>query len=235
MYLKLIITVVLILVNFQYCSCSLNKSGSYLEMEKIDFKDRNQRFIHFNTDDSGVIQVELAFNVPFINIPTKQAFNMTKGAMASVNVGSIVLAGVVVAGAGFVLPALYHFISAKGSLSSKADRSGDFGNAIWNRLNSRMQDVLEENDFDKSACIQRVACWIVKNSSTKVSKGIGNSGDKIIDGISSSGFFKDMIQDTFLHHPVKLGLKRGSCAKEYGRCKFNQEYLQEIFMKVVHI
>lgn len=65
------------------------------------------------TDSKRLLQVELDFAVPFIKIPVKKSVEMTKGAMANINLGALVLTGVLTFGAVVVVPALISILNTK--------------------------------------------------------------------------------------------------------------------------
>ena len=62
--------------------------------------------------------MELAFNVPFLTIPVKKSMEMAKGAVANINIGAVVLAGMMVLGAAFAIPAIMALLSKHTSSGS---------------------------------------------------------------------------------------------------------------------
>lgn len=55
----------------------------------------------------------MEFAVPFISIPVKRALDMSKGAVANFNIGSLLLSGAIVFVTAFVLPVALKLIDQK--------------------------------------------------------------------------------------------------------------------------
>lgn len=55
----------------------------------------------------------MEFSVPFIKVPVRKAMDMTKGTIASVNVGALVVSGIIIFGSVFVLPFLISLFNSK--------------------------------------------------------------------------------------------------------------------------
>lgn len=57
--------------------------------------------------------MELNFAVPFVKIPVKKSMDATKGAMANINLGALVLAAATTFGAAVVVPGLLSILNKK--------------------------------------------------------------------------------------------------------------------------
>ncbi|GJQ78373.1 hypothetical protein Trydic_g22199 [Trypoxylus dichotomus] len=89
-----------------------NSSG-FIKMTEDSFRGKHQRLITFNTDENSDINIELSFNVPFVTIPVKKTMDATKGALANINVGAVVLSGAMFLVTTFVAPFITHFLAKK--------------------------------------------------------------------------------------------------------------------------
>lgn len=74
---------------------------------------------------------------------------------------------------------------------------------------------------------------MIKNASTKVAKGSATSAEKIMDGIATSEWFREMIDDTIFESTVHNGLSKSSCSKRYNKCKINQRNVGMVFKELV--
>lgn len=62
-----------------------------------------------------MFQMELSFTVPFITIPVKKTMEATKGALANVNFGAILISGVILLAISVAAPFVSYLVSKKGS------------------------------------------------------------------------------------------------------------------------
>lgn len=53
------------------------------------------------------------FSVPFISVPVRKAMDMTKGTIAKLNVGAILVSGVIIFGTVVVIPLLINLLNDK--------------------------------------------------------------------------------------------------------------------------
>ncbi|KAK9703153.1 hypothetical protein QE152_g29492 [Popillia japonica] len=90
-----------------------NGSSSFMKMEKENFQGKSQRLITFNTDENSDINLELSFSTSFITIPVKKTMDVAKGALANVNLGAIILSGIIFLLTTFAGPLISHLLSKK--------------------------------------------------------------------------------------------------------------------------
>lgn len=76
--------------------------------------------------------MELSFAVPFVTIPVKKTIDATKGALLNINLGAIILSGMVMLGAAFATPLLIHiFTKMNGNQSAKGDDGKYRSKIFW--------------------------------------------------------------------------------------------------------
>lgn len=100
----------------------------------------------------------------------------------------------------------------------------------WADLFKTVDQVFAKNNLHPASCLQRIVCWLVRNASGKVARGSATSTEKIIDGITTSDWFKRIIDESIFETAVRSGLSNSSCTKRFHKCKISQRNL-EIILK----
>ncbi|KAF7265541.1 hypothetical protein GWI33_020996 [Rhynchophorus ferrugineus] len=81
------------------------------------FREKRTRLISFS--DEGDVELNLEFSVPFLVLPVKRTLDEVKTSLITLNVASILMTGVIIAGALFVTPLLLSLVDKKNLIPSR--------------------------------------------------------------------------------------------------------------------
>ncbi|XP_074042420.1 uncharacterized protein [Leptinotarsa decemlineata] len=197
---------------------------------KSDFQSRSAKLIDFDTEN-GIVKLDLQFGTSFLEIPVKPSLDVTKKALTKVNVGALLLTGIVTFVSAVILPIILSFFKQKfmepligyDSLHTCQPpyRGLEQHSDMWRHLTT-LDNVLLENGIDMTSCIQRLICSSVKKAANNVESGRGTSLDKIIDGVASNEWLLTFVNNTSIYTSVRNGLSNATCIEEYNNCKVSR-------------
>ncbi|XP_055589438.1 uncharacterized protein LOC129741714 [Uranotaenia lowii] len=214
---------------------------------------REPKFISFQTKDNN-IEVEIDFAIPFLTIPVKRSID---GVMSSVlqgtplinvNLGALILAGVLTLGGALVgavakLFRDHSFMTPLGPMGimrsdmdtgSGAASSSDEDKEKFAMLSTLLEAVdksLQKYDIDSTACTQRAICWYVKEAMNNVSAKRASRMDMVLNGLSSADWAMKFTKGTAVEDAIQVGRKNLNCGQAFPGCTVGPETVQRIMMQ----
>ncbi|CAL7951077.1 unnamed protein product [Xylocopa violacea] len=179
-------------------------------------KHPNGRLISFNSEE-GKLSIDWAITIPFISIPLEHKIE-ENGALPSlfnVNVKSLGIVG--------LITALFSVISPLFSRKHSHYNYRSMDNEQWLQMGNTINEMILRNTY-VVPCVQRVVCSIV---SVATHTDNPTSTNKIIDGLSSHKWIKDVTNGTIIQEAVAIGRKGDKdCAHVYKDCLLTQKLLR---------
>ncbi|XP_012243829.1 uncharacterized protein LOC105681070 [Bombus impatiens] len=185
---------------------------------KIFGKHPNGGLISFDSEQEE-FRIDWAVTIPFLSIPFEHKIgeNGEFPSLFNVNTKSLGIVG--------LMATLFRVVSP---LFSKAHpqynyRSTD--NGQWLHIGNAINEMMFGNDYVVS-CMQRIVCSIVSVAANSENP---TSTDKIIDGLSSHSWFKDVTNGTIIQDAVITGRKGNhNCAYIYKDCLITPKLLKSV-------
>ncbi|KZC06226.1 PREDICTED: uncharacterized protein LOC107194936 [Dufourea novaeangliae] len=168
----------------------------------------NGGLISFNSEQEK-LRLDWAVTIPFISIPIdyKIGEHGEVPPLLDVNTKTLGIVGVLTTLAS-VFPPLF-----SKSHHHMNYRSGD--NTQWFEMGNTINDMIFGNNY-VAPCIQRIVCSIVSMATHSESP---TNTEKIIDGLSSYKWFKDVTNGTIIQDAVNAGRKGNhDCERIYKDC-----------------
>ncbi|XP_053984166.1 uncharacterized protein LOC128879232 [Hylaeus volcanicus] len=179
--------------------------------------------ISFNSEQEK-LRIDWAVTIPFISIPLNHRIGDHGEVLPLLDVNTKAL--------GFV-GLLTTIFSIAVPLFSKNHhpqlnyRSED--NQQWSQIKNSLNEMVFGNNY-VAPCLQRVVCSIVSVAAHRESP---TSMDKIIDGLSSHEWFKDVTNGTIIQNAVNVGRKGNrDCAHVYKDCLITPKLLKTMMSEL---
>ncbi|KAK2583652.1 hypothetical protein KPH14_009587 [Odynerus spinipes] len=186
------------------------------------------RFISFDSEE-GDIDISFDLSIPFITIPWQQKIgeNGRLPSLLNVNTKGLTIAGLVTGISALVVP----FFSKPTSTSSHShyrDIGGD-DTMEWSKVGNAINEMIFSNEY-VAPCMQRIVCSVVSTASRSNNP---TSTGKIIDGLSSHGWFREATNGTLIQDAVTIGRDSNrDCTQVYKDCLITPRVLKNIMSQV---
>ncbi|XP_037030939.1 uncharacterized protein LOC119070616 [Bradysia coprophila] len=192
-------------------------------------------------------------------------FKNSVASLVNLNLGSIALAGVMIAFGSLASLLWSMFLpnsktnshgnhgtntsNATSTTDSVEGTSNTDGNTATNEARRKSERAHENNKFfdlidlldatiNPTVCVQQYVCSLRKLSAKNVADGSAASADKIIAGIFEARWILDTISGTAIHDAIQLGESRSDCDKRFSKCgvgSMRPEDLFTIFLKILRV
>ncbi|XP_031831283.1 uncharacterized protein LOC116426453 [Nomia melanderi] len=174
--------------------------------------------VSFNSEDEK-IHLDWSVNIPFISIPLDQKIGDHSHVPSLLNVNTKALG---------MVGLLTTLLSVVPSLFTKTKPHTNYrsvDDSQWQEFGNAINGMIFNNEY-VTPCIQRVVCTIVSMAAHSDSP---TSTDKIIDGLSSHKWFKDVTNGTMIEDAVDTGRMGGhDCARVYRSCVITPTLLRTV-------
>ncbi|XP_078035988.1 uncharacterized protein LOC144469492 [Augochlora pura] len=178
--------------------------------------------VSFNPEDEK-IRLDFSFNIPFVTVPIEQKIGEHGQIPSLLNVNTKGLG---------IVGILTTLLSVVPVLLSKerphtSYRSED--NYQWLEMGNTINDIIFGNNY-VAPCMQRIVCSIVSVAANSESP---TSTDKIIDGLSSHKWFKNVTNGTMIQDAVNIGRRGGNdCTLAYRDCMITPALLKTMMSEL---
>ncbi|XP_033323844.1 uncharacterized protein LOC117219070 [Megalopta genalis] len=178
--------------------------------------------ISFDPEDEN-IRMDVSLNIPFITVPIEQKVGEHGQipSLLNVNTKGLGIIGVVTA----LLSVVPVLLSKERPHTSYRSEN----NYQWLEMGNTINDMIFGNNY-VAPCMQRVVCSIVSVAAHSESP---TSTDKIIDGLSSHKWFKNVTNGTMIQEAVNIGRRGGKdCASAYRGCTITPTLLKTMMTEL---
>ncbi|XP_076751985.1 uncharacterized protein LOC143424059 [Xylocopa sonorina] len=192
------------------------KSKSSRAHSKTFGKHPNGGLFSFNSDE-GKLSIDWAITIPFVSIPLEHKIeeNGALPSLLNVNVKSLGIVGLIAA-LFTVIPPLFSKTHSHFNYRSMDDEQ-------WLQMGNTINEMILGNAY-VVPCVQRVVCSIV---SVATHTDNPTSVNKIIDGLSSHKWIKDVTNGTIIQDAVAVGRKGNEdCEHVYKDCLLTPKLLR---------
>ncbi|XP_076235261.1 uncharacterized protein LOC143179785 [Calliopsis andreniformis] len=195
------------------------KSKNLKAQNKVFGHRPSNGLVTFNSEDDK-LRIDWAVTIPFISIPIhhKIGENGEPEPLLNVNTKALGIVG--------ILTTLFSVIKP---LFSKPHhphlnyRSED--NTEWLQMGNNINEMFFNNNY-VTPCMQHMVCSIVSVAAHSENP---TSMDKIIDGLSSHKWFKDVVNGTIIQDAIAVGRNRDqNCVHVYKGCLITPKLLKTV-------
>ncbi|XP_012522575.1 uncharacterized protein LOC105828658 [Monomorium pharaonis] len=177
---------------------------------------QKSQLISFDSKE-GEVEVNWEVSVPFFTIPLNHVReNGEVLPLLNVNTKGLSVAGVLTAILTLAVPLLSK--PAPGMQYRSLDSQ-------WSQMGDTISEIVFSNRY-VTPCVQRIVCTIVSEARNSDSP---SSTDKIIDGLSSHKWFKEVTNGTVLQEAIRVGREgHHDCDRIYKECFVTQKILKSM-------
>ncbi|KOC61962.1 hypothetical protein WH47_05851 [Habropoda laboriosa] len=182
---------------------------------KIFGKHPSNGLITFNSEDQK-LRIDWAVTIPFISIPFDHKIGEHGEVSPLLNVNTKAL-GIV-----GLMTTLFTVVSPLFSKKHHQFNYRSEDNTQWLQMGNTINEMIFGNNY-VAPCMQRIVCSVV---SVAMNTDNPTSTDKIIDGLSSHKWFKDVTNGTIIQDAVVAARKGNhNCAHIYKECSITPKLL----------
>ncbi|XP_016906762.1 uncharacterized protein LOC107994392 [Apis cerana] len=174
--------------------------------------------ISFDSDQEK-LSIDWTVTIPFISIPFEHKIreNDEIPPLLNVNAKSVGIVG--------LITTLFSVVSPLFSKPHPEFNYRSMDNGQWLEMGNTINEMIFGNNY-VAPCMQRIVCSIVSVATHSENP---TSADKIIDGLSSHNWFKDITNGTIIQDAVITGRKGNhDCAYAYKECLITPKFLKTI-------
>ncbi|OAD56838.1 hypothetical protein WN48_02363 [Eufriesea mexicana] len=215
-------TVTLLICLLLHCSESKDSSNGKTKASRGHGKAYGKYpgggLISFNTEQEK-LDIDWSVTIPFISIPLEHKIGENGEVSPWLNVNTKAL-GVV-----GLITTLFSVVTPLFSKTHPQYNYRSMDNEQWLQMGDTINEMIFGNNY-VAPCMQRVVCSIVSVATQSENP---TSADKIIDGLSSHRWFKDVTNGTIIQDAVLTGRKGDhDCAYIYKDCSITPQFLKTI-------